>query len=208
MRDHRKHSSRPRRPRRVKTADIDRLVDQFAAAVNAGHRNHVSADVYDIPQSVLFGDPDEYGQYDWAIRPYAPIDWIEPIEQRLPRRFPAVYRSLVTRYTFPNFEVGGVHFFANTPEGTAYYELRRLIFSADLFRVLQPAGYLQIGQPRLVNYDPVCFAPGRRDSHDSALVQLDHEWILIHDRIEIVCEVAPSFQQLMASVIEKADRRP
>src|SRR4051812_35911436 len=40
--------------------------------------------------------------------------WVEPLEAKLPRRFPASFRSLITRYTFPAFDAGGLSFFSNT----------------------------------------------------------------------------------------------
>jgi hypothetical protein len=203
MTDHHNRSSKPRHPKREKARDIDSLVDRFVAAVNAGYRDPVILDIDQTPPSVLVGEPDEYDAYDWAIKPYAPIDWVEAMEARLPRRFPAVYRSLITRYIFPSFDAGGVWFFANTPEGTEYSELRTRIFDPSLFPALQRGGYVQIGNPGagFISYDPVCFDPSRGDNHDRPLVRIDHEGILIDDEVHITEEVAPSLAHLMRAVI-------
>ncbi len=57
----RKEPSEPHPPKRVKSSGIDELVDRFVAAVNAGYRDPVSADIYGIPPSVLVGEPDHFG---------------------------------------------------------------------------------------------------------------------------------------------------
>jgi hypothetical protein len=200
MSDSRKKLGKPRRPRREKARDIDPLVDRFVAAVNTGHREPVMVDIGQTPPSVLVGEADEYGFGDWQIKPYAAIDWVGAVEERLLRRFPAVYRSLITRYIFPGFEAGDVFFFANTPEGTEYYELRAAIFG-PLASTLHSLGYLQIGNPADRSYDPVCFDPSRGDNHDRPLVRIDHEGIPINE-VHVTEEVAPSLAHLMRAVIE------
>jgi hypothetical protein len=198
-------SKKPWRARRENAASVDQLVDSFVRAVNAGCREPIiftDLDQVPYPSSVLVGEPDEYGGYDWAIKPYAGIDWVDSVERRLPRRFPIVYRSLISRYIFPSFEAGDVAFLGNTPEGTDCYELRERLFKDGvLSAALLRGGYIQIGNPAGVNYDPICFVPeGGED--DRPLVQIDHEGILIHDELHIMEEIAPSLSHLMSKVIE------
>jgi hypothetical protein len=196
---------------RARADSTDELVDRFVAAVNAGYREPISPDPdgSPYPTSILIGAPDEHGWYDWAIKPYAGVDWIEPTEQRLGRRLHAAYRSLVTRYIFPSFEAGDVLFFANTPEGTEFYEFRaRLLLDEYLYPTLLRARFVQIGQPAEGSYDPVCFAPWADSEEDAPLVRLDHESILCDGVVEVVNEVAPSLRHLMTAVIERADAMP
>ncbi len=187
---------------------LDLLVDRFVAAVNMGYREPVNIEIHEVPPSVLVGEPYEDGWSDWAIKPRSWSMWIESVEERLGRSFPAVYRSLVTRYVFPSFEAGDVLFFANTPEGTELRELRSRLFSEDLSPPLLRSGYIQIGQPAGESYDPVCFAPYAEDATDGPLVRIDHEGIIQGDVVEVMAEVAPSLRHLMNSVIEAAGLRP
>jgi hypothetical protein len=204
-----KRTPEPWRSRPEKAASIDQLVDRFVAAVNAGHREPASVEFDGIPPSVRVAELDEPGWYDWAIKPYAPIDWIDSVERRLPRRFPTVYRSLVARYIFPSFEAGDVAFLGNTPEGTDYYELRDRIFSDGLLSAaLLHGGYIQIGNPAGVNYDPICFVPDRGNDDDRPLVRIDHEGILIHDELQVIKKIAPSLSHLMNLVIEATGLQP
>jgi len=189
-------------------ASIDQLVDRFVVAVNTSYREPVNVEIDEVPPSVLVGEPDEEAWCDWALKPYATVNWIKPVEQRLGRRFPAIFRSLVTRYIFPTFEAGEVFFFANTPEGTEFRELRNRVFSEDLSPALQRSGYLQIGHPGGGDYDPICFALHDGDSDDGPLVQIDHEGIICDDVVEVIREIAPSLRHFMSSVIEDAGSRP
>ena len=192
---------RPSSPSGDNAPPVDQLVDRFVAAINTRHREPVNVELDETPPSVLVGDPDEDGWCDWAIKPYAAIDWIEPVQQRLGHSFPAVFRSLVTRYIFPGFEAGEVFFFANTPEGPESRELRKRAFSEDLFRALQRSGYLQIGQPAGGGYDPLCFALHRGDDDDCPIVQIDHEGILCDGAVNVIHEIAPSLRHLMSAVV-------
>lgn len=187
---------------------VEQLVDQFVAVVNASYREPVNVEADGTPPSVLVGNPDGDGWCDWAIRPYAGISWVEPLQQRLGRNFPAVFRSLVTRYIFPSFEVDGVFFFANTPEGTEFRELRARIFSQDLFSALKRSGCLQIGQLAGGGYDPVCLALDYGDGTDCPLVQIDHEDVLMHGVVTVVRRIAPSLCHLMGSAVEGTGSRP
>src|SRR3989442_14993954 len=48
-----------------------------------------------------------------AFRRVESAPWIDALEARLPKRLPASFRSLVTRYIFPPFNAGGLSFFEN-----------------------------------------------------------------------------------------------
>lgn len=171
--------------------DIDYLIDRFVDAVNSGQRERVDRE--DAPRSVFVGEPNEYGSYDWRVKAWAAIDWIEPLERRLGFRIPGAYRSLVTRYIFPAFEFGELFFFANTPEGTAFHEFRERLFAdPKMSPKLLEAGYLQFGNPHETNYDAMCFDMNLASGTDAPLVQVDHEGILCSDEIVVVREVAPS----------------
>jgi hypothetical protein len=176
--------------------NLDIAVDHFVQRVNGNPRPRKFND--EVALSVA--EPSEYDpdEWSWSIRPYK-VNWISEVEARLPRKFPEIFRSLVTRYIFPEFEWGEVLFFANTPETIGYpgHELRVGIFrDARLFETLSGSGYLQFGQPSTGSYDPVCFAPSpKRD--DAAVVRIDHEDILINGKVQVVETIAQSFLSLI-----------
>lgn len=100
---------------------LDSEIDDFVNAVNRGPRERGDAD--EVPPSVASSGPDEYGLFDWQIRPAPHVSWIPEVEATLPAPLPPSYRSFVTRYVFPAFEIPGAFLFANTPEGSTHDEL-------------------------------------------------------------------------------------
>ncbi|MEN6626354.1 MAG: hypothetical protein ABFD69_09025 [Candidatus Sumerlaeia bacterium] len=132
-----------------------------------------------------------------VIRPSdQPADWIEAIEQRAGLVFPNPYYLFATRFGFSEFELGGITFFAAASDQT----FKDPVLSA----VCLKNGYLQFGNPETSpSYDPICFyTKFRKSRKDCPIVQLDHEKILIHERIEVVKVIAPTMRLFMESVIE------
>jgi hypothetical protein len=57
------------------------------------------------------------------------------------------------------------------------------------------------------DYDPVCFdLKSRKKNREFSIVKLDHEEILCNERIKVVAELAPTFEQLVKTTIEVANR--
>lgn len=117
----------------LRAMNHDSLIDAFVAHINSTPREPLSEDTLPFTKSVHVGDaPDGafgFGYWDWNIKRRDDIDWIDKLNTRLPRRFPPSFYSLVSRYIFPRFDFGGLHFFANTPEAIEENgELRTAIF--------------------------------------------------------------------------------
>jgi hypothetical protein len=73
--------------------------------------------------------------------------WVGPLQSKLPRRFPASFRSLITRYTFPAFDAGGLSFFSNTG-GDSRDELGVAIFTdAAIAGATLGSGFIQFARP-------------------------------------------------------------
>lgn len=191
---------------------LDELVDRFVLHVNTHEREPIS--VNDAPASVLEGPSDEYGYSDWRIRPYEKIDWIDAVEQRLPFRFPYLYRSLVTRYIFPSFcvklsRVQEIQFLANTPEGAADHELRdRLFWNDTMMEPLLAHGYLCFANPTDgAMFDPLCFDMNRLTGcDDHPIVRFNHDQLFkrVYKKIKMkyLFEVTPSLEEVFLKVIE------
>lgn len=137
-----------------------------------------------------------------VIQPISEAPWITKLEQRLPKRLPASFRSLVTRYAFPPLQVGGLELFGNM--GTDDLdEMSIAIFQdAIIAEGTMRAGYIQFARPDTGSYDPICFDARRTvNNREFAIVRLDHEELLLNDRIHVSGKVADSFYQFACSVV-------
>lgn len=140
--------------------------------------------------------------FTWKIMASTSNSWVVQLEEKLPRRYPGPFHSLISDYRFCEFEVGPILFFANTGEDV-WYELSKRVFAdKHMSPFLLQKGYLQFGQAAGGHYDPICFAPrGLKDKRESRIVRLDHEEILINNRIKIRDEVATSVEDFMERAI-------
>lgn len=193
----------------LSTIKVDALIDESVARVNASPRE--PHDEYDAPPSVRVGaSPDAvYGRWDWHIRRWPQIDWVEPLEAKLPQPFPKSFRSLVTRYIFPQVELGSLQLLANTPESVEeLYELRTGIFEDKyLSECLLQAGFVQFARPAGGGYNPICFDTNRRGANaEYPVVIIDHEAIFCHSQIK-VAEVSPSFISVVMKYLEDQPQR-
>lgn len=119
------------------------------------------------------------------------------IEAKLPKRFPASFGSLLARYSFDAFDLGGIYWFACNSDASAYFNAASAV-EGSLSEVLLPAGYVQIGQPEGGSFDAVCFDMNERKQNlEFRIVQIDHEEILIHRRIKIRRALWESFYKLV-----------
>jgi hypothetical protein len=155
---------------------LDRIVDQF---VNVARQS--GANIIQVEQ----------------------IDWIDALEQQLPKRLPASFRSLVTRYRFAPFAIGGIEFFANTG-AEREDEFAVVIFRDSIVAALTlQSGFVQFAHPDTGSYDPICFDMNqRRQNREYPLVRLEHEALLIGNQIGRPCVIAPSFFQFIIGIIK------
>jgi hypothetical protein len=79
-----------------------------------------------------------------------------------------------------------------------------------MWKCLIEAGYIRFAMGPDIDYDPVCFdISARKKNRDYRIVKIDHEEILCNNRIKVVAELAPSFQQLIENTIQLAEaKRP
>lgn len=178
----------------------DAAIDAFVERVNRSLREPLCCD--EVPESLRDGEPADVEGYwvQWAIRPApSPCAWIDAFEAKLPGHLPRSYRSLITRYEFPAFELGPVRLFANTGgviDGA--WELARAVFhDTHLSAPLLAAGFVQFGR---VGWDPVCFDFNRRrNDGECPVLQFDHEADVVEKPVQVVAELAGSFLALVAS---------
>jgi hypothetical protein len=123
---------------------------------------------------------------------------LSDFQARLPRRLPQSFSSLLSRYSFPAFDVAGITLFAWDSAANSYTEDASAP-RGSLSEVLIPAGFVQIGRPSTGLFDAVCFdLNGRAQNREQRIVLADHEEILCNRRIR-VRELWPSFIRLIES---------
>jgi hypothetical protein len=137
--------------------------------------------------------------------PFAPANnapRIEEFESKLPARLPASFRSLITRYSFPAFEVKSLALFANLGDDEEE-ELSNAVFKdKTIAGVTLHAGYIQFARPADGCYDPICFDTNRRSKNrEFPVVRLDHEAILINSRIVVRETIEKSFFKFVQTII-------
>jgi hypothetical protein len=130
---------------------------------------------------------------------------LRALEEKLPKRLPQSFESLLSRYSFPSFEVLDICLFGWDSESNAYI-VQASAFENSLSELLIPAGYVQIGRPDLINFDAICFDinpdPQNREYR---LVQVDHEDILINFKVRVTGELWPSFAKFVESALSSDD---
>ena len=138
-----------------------------------------------------------------AIESYADIDWVTEIINRLPTKYSPSFMSLISRYIFDDIEVGNLWFYANRGD-QEWDELSRAIFrDAIIFKFTSSNGFLHFARPLDGSYDPVCFDIRNRKKREYPVVRLDHESILISEKISIIEILYPSFLELMNEYISR-----
>jgi hypothetical protein len=129
------------------------------------------------------------------------------LEASLPKRLPQSFESLLSRYSFPSFDVGGISFFGWE---SASSELFEVAYSAkgSLSEVLLPSGYIQVGRSDTGGFDAVCFDLNtQRQNREWRIVQIDHEEILCNRKVKIRGELWSSFRKLVQHQVDYREAR-
>jgi len=149
-------------------------------------------------------DPDEDvgGWATWRpLRVHTPLQALRVFYSDVPGPLPRLYEQLILAYQWGEVDLGRYRLLPNFPPSPNGL-IKSLRSDAVMFRVLSSHGFVQFGRGPDADYDPVCFDLSRRFAdRDCAIVKLDHEEILNHERIGIVATVADSFRQLMLETI-------
>ncbi len=130
---------------------------------------------------------------------------LDLLEAKLPRRLPQSFASLLSRYSFPSYDVAGISVFDWESNSSVYIE-QASAPKGSLSELLIPAGYVQIGRPDTGSFDAVCFDLNqRRQNRECRIVNVDHEEILCNWRVRVSGELWPSFIKLIEAVLSNAD---
>jgi hypothetical protein len=182
---------------------LERFVGSFAKL------DEMSAVTDPIAWRLSVGAPDVYGFKHWEpIRVDTRTEALEGIYTKLPARFPPLYEHLILSYRWAEVDLQLYRLLANPPGGDFTELLLEMSGDQGLWNCLLPAGYIQFGKGPDVDYDPVCFDyTARKKNGDCRIVKIDHEEILCNERVKVVAELAPTFEKLVATTIELANRQ-
>ena len=126
--------------------------------------------------------------------------WVAAIENRFGQRLPTSFRSLVTQFAFPEFDVGGVTVFSNLNDGSTSDITVAPFADPALSRWLIAHQYIQFGRPDTGSYDPVCFESS--GNKEPAVVLIDHEDILLERKKVRIKRLADSFLDLAEAELQ------
>lgn len=130
------------------------------------------------------------------------LERLSAFEEKLPKRIPQSFSSLLSRYSFPSFDVGGITLFAWDSDSNLY-ATEASAPKGSLSELLLPAGYVQIGKPDTGDFDAVCFdLNGSQQNREYRIVQVDHEEIFCNLRVKISSELWPSFPSLIETCFQ------
>ena len=130
---------------------------------------------------------------------------LRALQERLPKRIPQSFESLLSRYSFPTFDVFGISLFGWDSDSTAILG-EASAPKNSLSEVLIPAGYVQIGRPATGHFDAICFDLNHHaQNREYRVVQADHEEILCNRRVRVTEELWPSFAKLVESALSSDD---
>jgi hypothetical protein len=132
---------------------------------------------------------------------------LRALGEKLTKRLPRSFESLLSRYSFPAFDLLGMTLFDWDSESNRY-GVEASVYQNSLSELLIPAGYVQIGRPDTGDFDAVCFdLNGQPQDREYRLVQVDHEDILCNSKVRATAELWPSFIQLVESALSSDDPR-
>ena len=141
---------------------------------------------------------------DWNTIRWAPASITSPPESigDLPHHesLPTLYRQLALSYRWMSVDLEIVRLLGNPP-GDGLQPLANLMTSDPVLQnTLAPNGYVRFAMAPDC-YDPICFDVNRAADDDCPIVRLNHESILMHDRIGDVSTVFDSFRDLVLAVL-------
>lgn len=180
----------------------DTLIDAFVRNINRAPRRRIREE--DLPHPLREGGAEFGLYYEWTIQRFDHINWIAPIEATLHRALPPSYRSLVTRYIFPAFEVDSLTLLANTGR-TLYNEMSMaMLHDKALSYTLIQNGYAQFARPGTGDSDPVCFDFTRSAaSGECPIVRVNHHDLVATSTITVMQEIAPSFARFIDKFLDQ-----
>ena len=129
------------------------------------------------------------------------VSLLDQLEARIGFAFPDLYRELVLNYQFDAVDLNGYSLLANRNDEKVIGIENEIYKDMSLWPTLLDKGFIQFGKgEKFSDYDPVCFDT----NNQSSVVKIDHEAILIYEKIRVVQKLANSFSELVEETVHKA----
>ena len=142
------------------------------------------------------------GAQSVAVLPLDNGTLLERLELEAAVRLPDSYRSLISRFDFGSFDLGGISLYGTTASEDYESVLVAPFRDRHLYDVVRAAGFVPFARPITGSYDPVCFDTRKAASHhEYPIVQLDHEQALCYARAKALHTLAGSFRELAARFV-------
>jgi hypothetical protein len=184
------------------------LVEQFVACWEKLNGLSVNENLDPLASRFSTGEKTEFGGEAWRpILQTTDPSMLDPLYARLPARFPPLYERLVLTYRWPEVDLGSYRLLGNPLGPDLSGLLQEILKDKFLSACLLKSGYIPFGKGPDIDYDPVCFdLKSRKKNREFKIVKIDHEKILCNERIKVVAELAPTFEQLVRNTIEAVSR--
>ena len=185
------------------------LVEQFVGCWEKLDGFSVDESLDSLASQFSTAEKKEFGDQRWRpIFQATDHSMLEPLYAKLPTRFPPLYEQLVLTYRWADVDLGSYRLLGNPIGPNLSGLLDKMLKDKFLSSCLLKNGYIPFGKGPDIDYDPVCFnLKSRKKNREFSIVKLDHEEILCNERIKVVAEIAPTFEHLVKTTIELANRR-
>jgi hypothetical protein len=188
----------------------DELLEKYVDAFPSLSEMLAHETLFPIAWQLAVGDDDQYGYKRWRpIKLETAPSMLEGIYAKLPARLPKLFERMVLSYRWAEVDLGTYRLLSNPPGPDLSGLLRQMSKASAFWEALLPAGFIQFGMGRDMDFDPVCFdIRTRKQGGDCRIAKIDHEEILCNNRVKVVAELAPSFHTLILQTIELASKVP
>ena len=185
----------------------EHLLEQFVGAFGKLAEMAEFTNIHPVVAELAVGEPDERGQVVWKPSKVATArELLDPVYDKLPARFPPLFERLVLSYRWAEVDLQLYTLLANPPGSDLSRLFEPMSKANAMSDALNPGGYLQFAKGPNMDFDAVCFdIKSRKKSGDCRVVKIDHEEILCNNRIKVVAELAPTFEELVRRTIRRAE---
>ena len=187
--------------------DADALLGKFVGTFSKLNEMSEPVTAYPMVAEFAVGAIDEFGWAEWQpAKVKTDPRFLDELYSKLPARFPPLFELLLLSYRWAEVELQLYTLLGNPPGLDLSRFFEQISSDSGLWQCLIPAGYIQFAKGPDIDYDPVCFdIKARRKNKDCPIVKIDHEEILCNNRIKVVGELAPTFEDLVRQTIRKAE---
>jgi hypothetical protein len=183
----------------------ERLIEEFIACWEKLDGFNVIANLDDTVSNFSTGETNELDEKWRPLLQESSHDMLDSLYAKLPARFPPLYEQLVLMYRWPEVDLGSYRLLGNPPGPDLSGLLQNILRDKFLSTFLLKNGYMPFGKGPDMDYDPVCFdLASHKKNREFTIVKVDHEETLCNERIKVVAELAPTFEQLVRNTIEAA----